>query len=881
MVTCEGGEGPCQVTACQPETGECATSATPGAGCDDNDPCTFSDKCTDIIGGCGGTAQICDDQNVCTTDACVDGDCQFVLNDGDVCTSGDTCVGDECQGSPVVCDDGNDCTVDSCGENGCEFNSVGGICDDGNACTIAEECIDGECVGFPKNCDDDNPCTENTCDTVVGCTNDPLSGPCSDGDACTGGDECADGQCVGGSPVLCPDGGPCQEVGCNPDQGCTLTNSGNGTPCDDGDPCTEGDGCEDGQCAGGTAVCECTTNADCDDGNPCNGVETCQGNTCTNPPDVQCDDTGDPCTFAECNPASGFCEIGEVNSGLSCGSDTLCEVDRVCNDGECTGTPIGCEKITCMVDTGCEPSSGCVYAPAPAGDPCDDTDQCTLGDSCDGQGNCSGAPNQCDDNNPCTADSCLPKSGCQHTPLSDGAACDVDGNLCTPDVCKEGGCSSQPPTECDDGVDCTVDKCDSSTGQCNFIPDPNQCNDNNPCTNDLCTENGCVNDLLPDLATCDDGAVATGPDFCFQGTCTGGHAASITPGFGLCLAQNIDAVGISVDGTDFYVAMNYTRKSFAFPVGCSDPSNAFTEVGVLDGTGLYTKLGSDSGVGRDLNGRLMVGDDGLVAEVVGDGVEFGGNAFEAVANAGGGEVDFAALGFVVTAPSVFLPIDNYLLAGNKGSSEPRAFLCTNGKGAWSCSESQLVGGSTNGLNLDAASLYSVLDCPAIPCIFSTVLGGGWLGGTRKNGDYNAYWDDGATQAFELFSADPADGTVGTRAVQRSDDQVLFLGTNGRLARCDAGAECKAVAGLPDQTNADFVDGVVYSGGVILLADVGDDARLYLLSPEGQATEPLDWTTQLIPGLGGARAIAGSVTTGLRVIGSVKTGDEVEGRWFFK
>jgi hypothetical protein len=49
-------------------------------------------------------------------------------------------------------------------------------------------------------------------------------------------------------------------------------------------------------------------------------------------------------------------------------------------------------------------------------------------------------PLTCDDNNPCTDDSCDPVSGCVHTPL-DGVPCD-DGNLCTSgETCHSGTCT--------------------------------------------------------------------------------------------------------------------------------------------------------------------------------------------------------------------------------------------------------------------------------------------------------------------------------------------------------------------------------------------------------------------------------------------------------
>jgi hypothetical protein len=69
---------------------------------------------------------------------------------------------------------------------------------------------------------------------------------------------------------------------------------------------------------------------------------------------------------------------------------------------------------------------------------------------------------QCDDNNPCTDDSCNPASGCVHD--NNAAPCD-DGNACTSnDTCGGGMCHSGGPTNCDDADCCTIDACDPATG---------------------------------------------------------------------------------------------------------------------------------------------------------------------------------------------------------------------------------------------------------------------------------------------------------------------------------------------------------------------------------------------------------------------------------
>ena len=70
----------------------------------------------------------------------------------------------------------------------------------------------------------------------------------------------------------------------------------------------------------------------------------------------------------------------------------------------------------------------CVANYQPNGTACDDGDACTTNDACSG-GNCVGGPPlNCDDNNPCTTDTCAPLLGCQHannTAISKG---DMNGD---------------------------------------------------------------------------------------------------------------------------------------------------------------------------------------------------------------------------------------------------------------------------------------------------------------------------------------------------------------------------------------------------------------------------------------------------------------------
>ena len=308
----------------------------------------------------------------------------------------------------------------------------------------------------PTACDDDDPCTDDSCHLAAGCVHAPLDGgACDDGDACTKGDTCGGGLCVGLARV-CSDDDPCTDDGCDATSGCVFA-PGSGAPCDDGDACTEGDSCDGGGCVGGSP-------------------RTC--------------DDEDPCTADSCDGALGC--VSAPTSGAACDDGDACTSGDVCSDGSCAGAPIACDSDLPCAARGCDPQSGCVTSPT-HGAPCDDGDACTTADACAGVGVCSGTALVCDDQDPCTDDSCDSASGCVHVPAS-GAACD-DGSACTHgDTCAAGSCVGVT-TPCDDSQGCTADDCNPASG--------------------------CVHEPL-DGEACDDGDACTTGDSCSAGTCAGG-----------------------------------------------------------------------------------------------------------------------------------------------------------------------------------------------------------------------------------------------------------------------------------------------------------------------------------------------------------------------
>jgi hypothetical protein len=122
-------------------------------------------------------------------------------------------------------------------------------------------------------------------------------------------------------------------------------------------------------------------------------------------------------------------------------------------------------------------------------------------DVCGSNGVCAGSAKNCNDNQPCTLDSCNTTTGncVNNASALLGAACS-DGNACTiGDSCNgiAAGCTAgTTAANCDDGNACTTDTCNSATG----------------CSN---TNN---------TANCDDGNFCTSGEKCASGVCGGGVA---------------------------------------------------------------------------------------------------------------------------------------------------------------------------------------------------------------------------------------------------------------------------------------------------------------------------------------------------------------------
>jgi hypothetical protein len=213
---------------------------------------------------------------------------------------------------------------------GCNGLPNGTACNDGNACTTGETCQANVCQ--PKGtvtCAAPDQChTAGTCNPTSGACQYPTKADgaaCDDGNACTLTDTCQAGTCQGGTPVACAASDQCHTAGvCDPKTGaCSNPNQADGTSCDDGSVCTVGDTCNAGACVGGSPL-------SCDDGLTCT-VDTCD-------PKAGCVHTGE-CP-RRCGGIAGLlCQAGEF-----CSFDVgTCHV--IDNMGVCQPIPTVCHDI--------------------------------------------------------------------------------------------------------------------------------------------------------------------------------------------------------------------------------------------------------------------------------------------------------------------------------------------------------------------------------------------------------------------------------------------------------------------------------------------------------------------------------------------------------
>lgn len=438
---CDDGNE-CTLDSCDATGGFCINDhiITEGNACNDKISCSLDDKC--ISGQCVGRLLDCNDYNDCTKDYCELGICHHdhelsmnsPCNDENPCTSNDVCnhLG-ICAGTTIDCDDENECTLDLCTSDGTcihpplitTINNKTDIikCDDGIRCTTNDHCdpIDGKCKGDLITCDDSKPCTIDRC--IDGkCYNDKvkIGTPCDDGDNCTIHDVCDEFSTCIGSPLKCDDGNICTYDTCNAVDGTCVYEIEIGSECDDGEACTFNDVCTTtGTCLG--------TFKDCTKILPSG---QCRTSKCNNTLVMSTSLT---------SGGDGECYLVQSVEGASCNDQDACTTDDTCNHyGQCMGKQKNCnDGSVCTIDY-CYQGK-CFHDRKPAQTKCNDNDACTSDDKCDSLGHCTGTLKVCNDENPCTDDTCY-GGACIHAHVDDGTLCDDNSGCTTNDKCINGFC---------------------------------------------------------------------------------------------------------------------------------------------------------------------------------------------------------------------------------------------------------------------------------------------------------------------------------------------------------------------------------------------------------------------------------------------------------
>ena len=521
--SCNDGND-CKNSKCDPQFFVCAGTAKPdGALCDNGQNCNGPDYCQG--GVClPGPATNCNDGSPCTTDSC-DQDKNLCNNvplangaacsDGDACTTGDICDAAKCRTfGKVDCEDNNVCTADACDPaTGCVHkNADGAACDDGDKCTDKDTCKDAKCeAGQAKACPAGKPCELATCSATDGScalVAKKDGDGCADGDPCVIDKACKAGACTGGTVKDCGDGNFCTKDTCvasGAAGNCLHIKIPDNQACDDGNKCTTDDTCKNNVCVTLPKVCDdgkaCTTdvcepaigcvftnNSDgCDDGDKCTISDVCAAGACKAGAPKDCDD-GLECTVDACDGTDGTCghDKSKLDGKACVGDGSKCTPDDKCDFGKCVlGKPKDCSDGKACTSDDCDAvTATCSHKPLAAGAKCNDDSYCTLSDSCDEAGKCTGKPLPCNDHNGCTADNCDPKTGaCTFTEIKAGQPCDDENECTTGDTCNT-QLQCQPGTlkNCDDGNKCSKDGCDPQTGKCTVENAPGDCDDGSICT---------------------------------------------------------------------------------------------------------------------------------------------------------------------------------------------------------------------------------------------------------------------------------------------------------------------------------------------------------------------------------------------------------------
>lgn len=185
---------------------------------------------------------------------------------------------------------------------------------------------------------------------------------------------------------------------------------------------------------------------------------------CEGAPVPECVASG-PCRVAAWDLAAGRCVERDQVDGSSCEAKDVCLLNASCHSGRCEGTPRDCSDTDPCTADSCHPTRGCEHS----------------------------GPIACRGEGLCRVGRCVPGVGCELVDAPDGVPCGQRRGCTLADVCIAGACVLRDPP---DGFEC------SSSGPCG---------DAGYCVNDVC-EPGRLATLEPTWTlgvTAPDGGVPT------------------------------------------------------------------------------------------------------------------------------------------------------------------------------------------------------------------------------------------------------------------------------------------------------------------------------------------------------------------------------------
>ena len=390
-----------------------------------------------------------------------------------------------------------------------------------------------DCALVAASCDDGKPCTKDACDQTTGaCASTTVAdgASCSDGDACTSGDTCGSSTCSG-TPKACNDGNVCTADTCNPSTGaCVATSLASGTACGagtqtevkcddavptlvlqrDGKPGCDG---KPAKPSCGTVWSSWTTKTVCPSGQKCQvsgGTAACSAAATL--PDLMVD-------YAVVSPSK--VSLGSVftvklrikNLGAAAkATKVMLAMSRsktVLTHGQQDAffwTPDLAAGATYPV-TGTISKSLVAYTSRGVGQLYLWVQIAEYNKESDTANNvvkigylvdCATKPDDCDDGNTCTTDTCDTQAGtCKHVATAAGASC-TDGSTCSNATCANGSCVG---TNAPNGTACTATaaacgaKATCQSGSCQASGGVS-CNDGDACTLDACQSGVCQHRLV-------------------------------------------------------------------------------------------------------------------------------------------------------------------------------------------------------------------------------------------------------------------------------------------------------------------------------------------------------------------------------------------------